>query len=93
MHTYGQLVHVEELDRNGIHYQIAVFRVQGGLHGQWRCSRCGQAPENGLHPTVEESVSAARKFLDEHHRNAHSKADRPPSPEVKCLAPAVKQTR
>jgi hypothetical protein len=33
METYGQLIHVEEFHRDGVRYRVAVFRVQGGLHG------------------------------------------------------------
>ena len=71
MDDYGQLVHVEELFRDGIQYMIAVFRVQGGLHGEWSCENCAAKDQNGVHPTVEETVMDTKKFIDEHHANLH----------------------
>ena len=71
MDDYGQLVHVEEFHREGVHYRVAVFRVEGGLHGEWSCSRCAFGDKNGVHPTVEEAVTETKKLIDEHHRLKH----------------------
>lgn len=71
MDSYGQLVHVEELHRDGVHYRVAVFSVKGGLHAEWSCSGCAMTDKNGVHPTVEQSVAATKKLIDKHHRNNH----------------------
>jgi hypothetical protein len=71
MQDYGQLVHVEEFHRDGIHYRIAVFRVQGGLHGEWSCSECEITEKDGVHPTVEECVMENKRLIDEHHDQRH----------------------
>ena len=68
---YGQLVHVEEFHRGGVHYRIAVFHVEGGLHGEWSCNGCSVADRNGVHPTIEETVAETRKLIDEHHAATH----------------------
>jgi DNA transformation protein and related proteins len=71
MNDYGQLVHVEEFHIEGVHYRVAVFRVEGGLHGEWSCSRCALGEKNGVHPTVEEAVTETKKFIDDHHHLKH----------------------
>ena len=74
MHTFGQLIHVEDLYLGIVHYRIAVFRVKGGLHGAWSCDTClaqqkADAPD---HPTVEECVADTKKAIDQHHRENHA---------------------
>ena len=74
MQTYGQLVHVEELDRDTIHYRIAVFRVQGGLHSRWSCSAC-QSDEDETapsHPTTREAIARTKDLIERHHRGNHA---------------------
>lgn len=71
MDDYGQLVHVEESHRDGVHYRVAVFRVEGGLHGEWSCNECSTKDKDGVHPTVEEAVAETKTLIDEHHRNEH----------------------
>lgn len=70
--VYGQLLHVESLLRDAIQYRIAIFRVQGGLRGNWSCSAC----ENDHNPdiarsNVDECVAVVKKAIDEHHAQRH----------------------
>jgi len=71
MKGYGQLVHVEEFHRDGVHYRVAIFRVQGGLHGEWSCDGCATKDKNGVHPTIEEAVAETKKLIDGHHTERH----------------------
>jgi hypothetical protein len=77
MKTHGQLVHVEEYNRAGVHYRIAVFRVQGGLHGQWSCDNCPTLDDDGVHPSIEECVADTKRFIEEHHREHHADRSSP----------------
>jgi hypothetical protein len=74
MHTYGQLIHVEEFNLGVVRYRIAVFRVQGGLRGTWRCDTClaRDRHDRPSHPTVEECLADTKKAIDQHHRENHS---------------------
>jgi hypothetical protein len=74
MRTYGQLIHVEEFHRDGVHYRVAVFRVQGGLHGKWSCDTCliHEDEDAPTHPAIEECVAQTKKNIDRHHREHHA---------------------
>lgn len=74
MTTYGLLIHVEEFQRNGVRYRIAVFRVQGGLRGTWGCEICSARNPDAdhTHPTVEECVAQTKQMIDDHHRKHHA---------------------
>ena len=73
MQTYGQLIHVEEMHRDRVHYRIAIFRVQGGLHGRWSCDTCllENEDDSPTCPTVEECVAKTKKTIEQHHRECH----------------------
>jgi len=74
MHIYGQLIHVEETRRDSIVYRIAIFRVQGGLHGAWSCSACAaDDDQNGTHPTIDEAVTSVKNAIERHHRERHER--------------------
>jgi len=73
MKKYGQLVHVEDYPLNGVHYRMAVFRIQGGLHAKWSCDAC-RIEEDELaptHHTIEEAMAGTRKIIAAHHRQNH----------------------
>ena len=74
MHTYGQLIHVEELHIGLVHYRIAVFREQGGLHGTWSCDTCPahSSPDNPCQPIIEECVAYTKRAIEQHHRVNHA---------------------
>jgi hypothetical protein len=73
MNVFGQLLHVEEVRRDGVLYRIAVIRIQGGLHGTWSCDQCNMdANEECARPSIEESLRFAKKAIAEHHDMRHS---------------------
>jgi len=74
MKTFGQLLHVEDVQRDGAHYRIAVFRVEGGVAAKWSCDKCPAADEGaGLpHPSVEACVMAAKHAINAHQRERHA---------------------
>jgi hypothetical protein len=72
MRTYGQLIHVEEFCIDTARYKIAVFRVHGGLYGQWSCDGCTSSYDDKLHPSIEDCGTAIKALINEHHRQCHS---------------------
>ena len=74
--TYGQLVHVEEFHIGVVRYRIAVFRVQGGLHGRWSCDTCllENEDDSPTCPTIDECVAKTKKTIEQHHLDYHSVA-------------------
>jgi hypothetical protein len=68
MHTHGQLIHVEDFHIDSAHYRLAVFRVQGGLHGKWSCDGVAMSDDDGVHSTIEECISETKALIDGHHR-------------------------
>jgi hypothetical protein len=48
MKSFGQLVHTEQINRDGVSYQISVYRVQAGLYGRWRCETCLLESDEGV---------------------------------------------
>jgi hypothetical protein len=73
MQVYGQLVHVEEFDRDSTGYRVAIFRVQGRLLGKWSCAVCAEdESQTHTHPTIEESVASVKQTIEQHHRRRHA---------------------
>ena len=73
MKSFGQLVHTEQVNRDGVSYQISVYRVQAGLYGRWRCEACLLEGDEGVqtHPTAGDCVRYIQGFVDAHHRQKH----------------------
>jgi hypothetical protein len=71
MGNYGQLIHVEEYCIGEVSYRIAVSNVEGGLNGSWTCRDCECGDKNGVHPTIEECVTATRRLITDHHLEIH----------------------
>jgi hypothetical protein len=73
MNVFGQLVHVEEFHRDGVHYRLAVVRVQGGMHGRWSCNTCTlDDDQDTTHPSVDETVRAIKQAIENHHQARHA---------------------
>ena len=76
MHVFGQLLHVEELQFGPIHYRVAMFKVQGGLNGQWSCGSCRSDDDHPTtHPGVKECVADLMKAIANHHKSYHEDGD------------------
>jgi hypothetical protein len=83
MHVFGQLLHVEEFEYRAVQYRIAVFKVQGGLNGQWSCGGCKLNEEREVrHPTIDECVADLKRAIEAHHCETHGRGDKPSSERV-----------
>jgi len=72
MKTFGQLLHVEEIHRDGAHYRLAILRVQGGLHGKWSCDSCiAEDDQDRTHPTLDECLASIKDAIERHHAANH----------------------
>lgn len=68
----SKLVHTETYNRDGIDYQIRVVQQEGGLWGEWTCSKCGQSGgSSAKDPSVEIAVISGKVNLGLHHAMVH----------------------
>ena len=73
MNVFGQLLHVEEVQRDSAHYRIAILRVQGGLAGKWSCGTCNHDAQTPcLDPTIEGCTKTVKREIDRHHAERHT---------------------
>jgi predicted RNase H-like HicB family nuclease len=73
MKAFGQLIHVEEVHRDGVKYRIAVFRVRGGLQGKWSCEACDlDYTQDQTNPTLDECLASIKDTIEKHHAAKHS---------------------
>lgn len=73
----SQLLHVEELQKEGHCYRLAVFCVDGGIIGKWSCEACQS--EHGHHDcpafsTVDGCLNSLKRAIKDHHRTEHPSA-------------------
>lgn len=73
MRTFGQLLHVEDIHRDGVHYRMAIFRAAGGLHCRWSCDSCTVENDDGTYSDMDQCITSMKNLISGHHTAHHSK--------------------